>query len=87
MKYIEIKITTNHAGTEAVAAALLDLGITDIAVDDPADVEEIMEKKEGYEWDYIEDDVITGLDRAPVVSVFMEDTLNQESWPGPLRRR
>ena len=73
MKYIEIKITTNHAGTEAVAAALLDLGITDIAVDDPADVEEIMEKKEGYEWDYIEDDVITGLDRAPVVSVFMED--------------
>lgn len=74
MKYIEIKITTNHAGTEAVAAALLDLGITDIAVDDPADVEEIMEKKEGYEWDYIEDDVITGLDRAPVVSVFMEDT-------------
>lgn len=77
MKYIEIKITTNHAGTEAVAAALLDLGITDIAVDDPADVEEIMEKKEGYEWDYIEDDVITGLDRAPVVSVFMED--NPES--------
>lgn len=74
LKYIDIKITTNHPGTEMVTAALLELGITDIAVDDPADVEEIMEKKEGYEWDYIEDDVISGLDRAPVVSVYMEDT-------------
>ena len=74
MKYIEVRIETSHEGTEAVAAALLSLGITDVAVDDPADVVGIMDKKEGYEWDYIEDDVITGLDRAPVVSVFMEDT-------------
>lgn len=74
MKYIEVRIETSHEGTEAVAAALLSLGITDVAVDDPADVVGIMDKKEGYEWDYIEDDVITGLDRPPVVSVYMEDT-------------
>ncbi len=61
-------------GTEAVTAALLRLGITDIAVDDPEDVKDIMEKKAGYEWDYIEEDVIAGLDREPVVSVYMEDT-------------
>lgn len=74
MKYIELKIETTHSGVEAVVGKLLAMGITSTAVDDPADVRDIMAKKEAYEWDYIDDEVVQNLDRQPTVTVYLDDT-------------
>lgn len=74
MNYIEIDIETNTAGVEIVVGKLLTLGITDTVVDDPHDAISLLEKKEDYEWDYIEDDVINDMDRTPKVTVYLEDS-------------
>ena len=66
MKYYEIRIETSEAGIEILTGKLLAIGIENIAVQDPADVAEIMERKESYEWDYIEDAVAGQMDLPPV---------------------
>lgn len=74
MKYIQVDIATSHSGVEAIVGELLALGVTDTVVDDPMDALDIMEKKESYEWDYIDDDVVDNLNRDPKVMVFFEDS-------------
>ena len=74
MDYIEISIETSSTGVEIVTGRLLAMGITDTVVDDPMDVQNIMEKKADYEWDYIEDDVVDHMDRNPKIFVYLEDT-------------
>ena len=73
MKYIEVKIETSESGIEAVVAKLLALGIENTEVSDPKDIEEIMDKKESYEWDYINDDVVKQMEHNPNVTVYLED--------------
>lgn len=72
MKYYEIRIETSEAGIEILTGKLLAIGIENIAVQDPADVAEIMERKESYEWDYIEDAVAGQMDLPPVLTVYTE---------------
>lgn len=73
MKYIEIKIHTNEAGIEPVVGVLLNLGITDTVVEDPKDVEDLMEKKNDYDWDYLDESVVEMLHMEPMVTVYLED--------------
>ena len=77
MKYIEIDIETTSAGIEAVVSALLAIGITDTVVEDPRDIEDLMDKKQTYDWDYLDDEVIAKLQDAPKVTVYLED--NEEN--------
>lgn len=74
MKFIEVKIYTSHEGIEPLTAMLMQKGITGITVDDPADVDELMEHKKEYEWDYIEESLLENKDREPVVTVYFDDT-------------
>lgn len=74
MKYIEIDIETTSAGIEAVVSALLAIGITDTVVEDPRDIEDLMDKKQTYDWDYLDDEVIAKLQDAPKVTVYLEDS-------------
>lgn len=74
MKYIELKIHASRQGVEAVSELLMRNGITAISVDDPADLEDILQKKNEYGWDYIDDEVKVRPDREPVVKVYLEDT-------------
>jgi len=76
LKYIEIKIETTEMGIEPVVAGLLARGIENTEVSDPRDIEEIMEHKESYEWDYINDDVVKQMERKPLVTVYLEDDEN-----------
>ncbi len=73
MKYIEICIETSGSGVEAVATALLNIGITDTVVADPRDVEDLMEKKQTYDWDYVDDSVVEMMKTTPKVTVYFED--------------
>ncbi|WP_338546637.1 50S ribosomal protein L11 methyltransferase [Emergencia sp. JLR.KK010] len=74
MKYLEINIETSAAGIEPVVSALLNLGITDTAVEDPRDIEDLMDKKQTYDWDYLDDSIIEKMKESPKVTVYLEDT-------------
>ena len=49
MNYIEIDIETSAAGIEPVVTELFNIGITDTVVEDPRDIEELMDKKQTYD--------------------------------------
>lgn len=74
MKFIEVKIYTSHEGIEPLTAMLMQKGITGITVDDPADVDELMEHKKEYEWDYIDQSLLDDKNREPVVYAYFDDT-------------
>lgn len=74
MKYLEINIETSAAGIEPVVSALLNLGITDTVVEDPRDIEDLMDKKQTYDWDYLDDSIIEKMKESPKVTVYLEDT-------------
>ena len=74
MKYIEICIDVSEEGIEAVIGQLLNLGITDTVVEDPRDIQDLMDKKQTYDWDYLEDSIIEKMQETPKVKVYLEDT-------------
>ncbi|MCH4007068.1 MAG: 50S ribosomal protein L11 methyltransferase [Eubacterium sp.] len=73
MRYIEVSCETSETGIELLTAALDAAGISDTEVSDPRDVEEIMDKKESYEWDYIEESVVHKMEEAPRVSSYFPE--------------
>lgn len=74
MKYIEFKVHASRQGIEQITAMYMKHGITDVSIDDPADMEDILNNKNEYGWDYIDDELKTNLDREPTISCFFEDT-------------
>ena len=74
MKYIEFKVHASRQGIEQVTAMYLRMGIDQVSIEDPADMEEILNKKNEYGWDYVDDDLKKGLDREPTISIYFEDT-------------
>lgn len=73
MKYIELKIYAKQQGIEQLTAMLLARDITEICIDDPNDMDDILNKKNEYGWDYIEDELKENLDREPVMSLYFDD--------------
>ncbi|MCI8610117.1 MAG: 50S ribosomal protein L11 methyltransferase [Firmicutes bacterium] len=73
MKYIQIDIHAKREGIEPVISALLEVGITDTVVEDPADIADLLEKKNEYDWDYIDESVLKLQEETPKVTVFLED--------------
>lgn len=74
MSYIELKIHASKTGIEAVTKLLLDFGIDQVAIDDPTDLDDIMNKEHEYDWDYVDDNLKAGADREPTISAYFEDT-------------
>ena len=58
MQYIQIDINVNREGIEPVVSALMEVGITDVVIEDPADIDDLLNKENDYEWDYIDDSVL-----------------------------
>lgn len=73
MKYIQIDIKTEREGIEPVLSALMEIGITDAVIEDPADIDDLLNKENDYEWDYIDDEVLAQKDREPKVIVYLAD--------------
>ncbi len=74
MKYIELKIYTSKQGIEQLTVMMLARGIDYLSIDDPDDMEDILNKKHEYGWDYIEDELKENLDREPTVAIYFDDT-------------
>ncbi len=73
MKYIQADIHVNREGIEPVLTALLNVDITDTVVEDPADIADLLDKDQDWEWDYVDDSVIEMQNAEPKVTVYMED--------------
>ena len=74
MKYIEFKVHASRQGIEQVTAVLMSAGIDQVSIDDPDDIEDILNRKNEYGWDYIDDELKEDLEREPSVSAYLEDT-------------
>ena len=72
MKYVEIDIELSQAGIEPVVSELIELGITDTVVQDPADVDLLLNKENDYEWDYLDDQVLELKNEEPKVTIYFE---------------
>ena len=73
MKYIQADIHVNREGIEPVLTALINVDITDAVVEDPADIADLLDKEQDWEWDYVDDSVLEMQNAEPKVTVYMED--------------
>lgn len=74
MNYIETKIYTSRVGIEHVLNALSEIDIDDAVIEDPADVEELMEKKNSYDWDYVDSSVMEQINEEPAVILYIDQS-------------
>ena len=73
MKYTAFEVRGTSAGLEMITAIMMNHGIEYISIDDPEDMEDILNKKNEYGWDYIDDELKENLDREPVLSVYFDE--------------
>lgn len=74
MNYIETKIYTSKSGIEHVLNSLSEMGIDDAVIEDPTDVEDLMDKKNSYDWDYVDASVMEQINEEPTVILYMDDS-------------
>lgn len=73
MKYTSFEVKGTSAALEIITAIMLNHGIDYVSIDDPEDMDDILNKKHEYGWDYIDDELKENLDREPVLSVYFDD--------------
>jgi len=73
MRYLKLEITTEKALMEAVVTALLERGFTSMQIDDPCDVQDILDHKDLYKYDYISEELSTGLSGDPLITLYFSD--------------
>ncbi|QAT42691.1 50S ribosomal protein L11 methyltransferase [Aminipila luticellarii] len=78
MNYIETKIYTSRTGIEHILNVLSEMGIEDAVIEDPSDIEELMDKKHSYDWDYVDARVMEQIHEEPAVILYMEDSPDGE---------
>ena len=73
MRYIEFKITVDREMLETAGAVLLEHGFDSMQIDDPSDVQDILDHKELYKYDYINEDLSADLTRKPSITLYFTD--------------
>lgn len=74
MKYIQVDIEVRREELDSVVGLLLMKDITDTVMEDPADLDRLLNKEVEYEWDYIAPEVLERKDKQPKVTFYMEHT-------------
>jgi ribosomal protein L11 methyltransferase len=54
MQYIEVKIYTTQEDIDPLTCSLMDMGIAGFAIEDARDFQDLLNKKNSYDWDYID---------------------------------
>ncbi len=72
MNYYEVKIFTSTEGLEAVSAILVMLGHETFVTEDKTIVDELLEKKNSYDWDYVDDSIIAQRNNESNITIYME---------------
>ena len=58
MNYYEVKIYTTSEGIEPLSALLIMLGQETFVTEDKSVLDEFLEKKNVFDWDYVDEDVL-----------------------------
>lgn len=58
MQYIEVKIFTSQEEIDPLTCILMDMGIAGFAIEDARDFRDLMNKKNTYDWDYIDESLM-----------------------------
>lgn len=80
MNYYEIKIFTSSDGIEPVSSLLTMLGHEMFMIEDSSTVEELLEKKNSYDWDYVDEAVIAQKEEEPRITLYLEPDENAEAY-------
>ena len=73
MRYLELRITVNKEKLEAAEAALLEHGYDSMQIDDPSDVQDILDHRDLYKYDYINEELSADLTRKPTITLYFTD--------------
>ena len=73
MNYIKGTIYTELSELERAQAMLMGIGIDSLEVGDPRDIEDLMNKKNEYDWDYVDASVMAQSDAEPYISFYLSD--------------
>ena len=73
MKFIEAKIYTSKQGIEPLSTVMMKMGITDFVIDDPTEIEELLSKKNTYDWDYVDKSILDASSNEPSITIYLED--------------
>jgi len=75
MDYLEAKVYTTTKGIDHVTGIFLAAGVEGYVVEDSNDFYELMEKKNAYDWDYVDDELAAGLKTTETnVTAYLEKT-------------
>lgn len=74
MNYIETRIYTSSIGIEILLNLLSEIGINDAVIEDPNDIADLMDKKNSYDWDYVDADVVEQINEEPNIILYMDDS-------------
>lgn len=77
MRYIEAKIFTSKEGIDPLTCILMDLGIAGFAIEDAQDFEDFLNKKNSYDWDYVDESLMELAHVETNLTFYLED--NEES--------
>jgi ribosomal protein L11 methyltransferase len=78
MQYFEIKIITSQEGIDPLTCILMDMGIAGFAIEDARDFQELMNKKNPYDWDYIDESMME-LEHIPTSITFYLEKSDENS--------
>lgn len=76
MRYIEVKIYTTQEGIDPLTCILMDMGIAGFAIEDARDFQDLMNKKNAYDWDYIDESLLELEHVRTSVTFYLEETAN-----------
>lgn len=74
MNYIETRIYTSSIGIEILLNILSEIGIDDAVIEDPNDIADLMDKRNSYDWDYVDADVMEQINEEPNIILYMDDS-------------
>lgn len=72
MNYYEVKIYTSSEGIEPLSAVLMMLGYDTFVTEDSSVIEDFLEKKNVYDWDYVDEEVLKMGQGEPNITLYME---------------
>ncbi len=74
MRWIEVKVITTPAGTEAISEVMLDMGAGGLYIEDPSDILDL--KGKPTNWDYIADELINIDPNKVIVRAYLSENDN-----------
>jgi ribosomal protein L11 methyltransferase len=79
MKYLEITIHTLDNGLETLTDFLEKRGIEGTWIESTAVMDDILEKKNPYDWDYIDDDLLKHREEESRIKFYLEDSISSRN--------